>query len=158
ETVGEDALRQGAHVLRRNEVTAKSQRARLKRRQKQNEGSGRGALEDARVAPRFRGDVHQAFANLLRNIDLVLDARARLEELGPTHARQLAPSTCAPFLVGSEHIEFRLARDVRHADLEEKAIELRTRKREGTGDVERVLRRDDEEKIIEPVGLIVDGR
>ena len=73
------------------------------------------------------------------------DTRGRPELMSQARPRILA-----------QHVELGRALDVLHLELEQEAIELRRRQRIRAGDVERVLRGDHEEQLVERVRLVVD--
>ncbi len=82
---------------------------------------------------------------------------ARFEDLGARHPRHAARVLEAGRRILVQHLELRRALDVRHDQLEQEAVELRRRQRIGPGEVERVLGGDDEEEVVQAMGVVVDG-
>ena len=82
--------------------------------------------------------------DLVVDVNRLADDLARVEDLGARHPRKIRTVRARLQVTKvAQHLELVLGRDVGHPDLEQKPVELRIRQREGSGDIERILRCDD---------------
>ena len=156
--MGEDPGREHVEVVGAHVVAVLRERAGLQRRNRQHERAGRDALQNAGVVASRLGDIDEGLPHGRRDVDLVLDDLASVENLGARNPRQHVARTGANLLEVFEDRELSGAVDVYHPDLEEEAVELRAGQRERSGQIERVLRGDDEEEVVELARLVVDRR
>ena len=63
----------------------------LQRGDHQDQRAGRDALQDLLVVARGVGDVDEGLADLVGDVDVILDDPARVDDLGPGDPRQLLP-------------------------------------------------------------------
>ena len=116
--------------------------ARVRRAERERRGRARRGDERLQVRAESGVDRHA--------IDLALQAHERLRI---EHDGDVADAVVIRF---EEQAHLHLRRRVADANANHEAIELRLRQREGAGEVLRVLRRDDEERLGQRVRLAVE--
>lgn len=155
--MGEDVRRELFEIVGRDIITSMKERPRLERRKEEHERSRARALSDPRIVACIPGEVDERLLERRRHGHEMAGGCADIEELSAAHARLSGREFKRQVRIGIEHGELALSIDGLHAELKKEAIELRRRERIGAREIERVLRRDDEEEGIEWMRAIVDG-
>ena len=152
--VREDADREIVDVVRDAELTTAQQRSRPSRASEALSGTGRGAERERRA--RARRVEHRLQVRRQGRIerdprDLTLETH---EPRRVEHHRNVAR---AVLLVGREQVHLDLRRRVADLDADHEPVELRLGQGKRAGEVVRVLRRDDEERVGQGNRLAVDA-
>jgi hypothetical protein len=153
--VPEHRVRQALHVVRPHVVAAVDRRVRA-RRAEQRERRARAGAEVERVVLARRATEPDDVAR-----DLVLDVhrgeRGReAHELGGVHdGRQRVEGRA--LLEAPQHLDLAILGRIADLEAHEEAVELRLRQRERALELDRVLRREDDERRRQPARVALDG-
>lgn len=144
------------HVVGQDEHPAGQERPRLAGAIEGDAGPRARPEAQVGVHPRGPDQTHDVAADVLAHGDDAGGCLEQAELVGPDHRRHPLDRVRS-LLVEGRDPQLGLLGRVADPDLDEEAIELRLRQGERPLELDRVLRRQDEERVRQPVGLPVDG-
>ena len=143
------------HVVGRHEVATHDRRVRLRGAQQPEAGARRRAEHDARMVARRVGNVEHVVANGVRAVHAAHRGDRRRELGRDGHRRERVERVDSALAV--EDLALGDAAGQPERAHEREPVELALGQRERAGAAERILRRDDEERVGELVRGAVDG-
>src|SRR5829696_3909925 len=154
--VGERRLRERLHVIRDDVVAAEEASERLAGAVEGDRAARAGAQVDVRVRPRRRDEPDDVVADRRIDVDLADVGLQGAQLVDGADLREVLDGVGALLLVEDDDLieESRVA----EPDAEHEAVELRLWERERALVLDRVLGRDDEERVGHRVGDAVDRR